>query len=105
MNNGNQPPIVYPGSLERIDFGEEREAKGFVMASVEKGKTEWEFVEVQCRKFTTIKVDVRKSDDPMTMILDKIDEFFVDGAVVRVIIAAREDQDPLIEDRLIQLDG
>lgn len=102
VNNGNQPPIVYPGSLERIDFGEEREAKGFVMASVEKGNTTWEFVEVQCRKFTTIKVDVRKSDDPMTAILDKINEFFVEEAVVRVIIAAREDQDPLIEDRLIQ---
>jgi len=101
LNRGAHPPIVYPGSLERIDFGEEKEPKGFVMARVEKGKAEWNFVQVKSRKFTTIRVDVTKSDDPMTAVLDKIDEFHVDGAVVRVIITAKEEQDPLIEDRRI----
>ncbi len=102
LNGGAHPPIVYPGSLERIDFGEEKEAKGFVLAQVEKGGATWEFVPVKARKFTTIAVDVRKSSDPMTAVLDKIDEFHVDDAVVRVIIKATEEQDPLIEDRLIQ---
>ncbi len=101
LNGGAHPPIVYPGSLERIDFGEEKEPKGFVMVQLEKGKAEWEFVQVKSRKFTTIKIDVRKSDDPMTAILDKIDEFHVDDAVVRVIITAKEEQEPLIEDRRI----
>ncbi len=102
LNKEGHPPIVYAGSLERIDFGEEKEPKGFVMAQVEKGKATWEFVQVKSRKFTTIKIDVRDMDAPMTAILDKIDEFFVDGAVVRVIVDAKEEQDPLIEDRLIQ---
>jgi len=102
LNNGQQPPIVYPGSLERIDFGEEREAKGFVMVKLEKGAADWEFIETKSRRFTTIKIDARESDDPMTLILDKLDESFVSGAVVRVIIRARPEQDPLIEDRFIQ---
>jgi exonuclease SbcD len=102
LNNGEHPPIVYPGSLERIDFGEEREPKGFVMVRLEKGQADWEFIQVKSRKFITIRVDVRQSDDPMTTILDKIDEYTFGGAVVRVIVQVTEEQDPLIEDRLIQ---
>ena len=102
LNLGSQPSIVYPGSLERIDFGEEKEIKGFVLVEVEKGKATWEFVPVRSRKFTTIQVDVRQSDDPMTQILDEIDTFNVQDAVVKVIIHVREEQDPLIEDRQIR---
>lgn len=102
VNNGNNPPIVYPGSLERIDFGEEGEAKGFVMVQLEKGKADWKFVPVDCRKFTTIRVDVRQADDPATKIQDTIDAFFVKDAVVRVILDAAEENDPLIDDRAIQ---
>jgi len=102
LNDGRHPPIVYPGSLERIDFGEEREPKGFVWVRLEKGRAEWEFIPVRSRKFLTIRVDVRESDSPMTDILDKIDQYEVTRTIVRIIIQAREEQDPLIEDRQIQ---
>lgn len=103
VNNGNKPPIVYPGSLERIDFGEEGEPKGFVMVQLEKGNADWQFVPVDCRKFTTIHVDVRQAkDDPMTKIQDTLEAYFLKDAVVRVIIDATEENDPLIEDRSIQ---
>lgn len=102
LNDGYHPPIVYPGSLERIDFGEEKEDKGFVWAVVEKGRSTWEFIQVKCRKFLTIRIDVTESDDPMTDILDKIEERDVTEAIVRIIIRAKAEQDPLIEDRQIQ---
>ena len=102
LNDGHHPPIVYPGSLERIDFGEEKERKGFVLAQIERGKTEWDFVPVDARRFVTIRLDVTTSEDPMTDILDELMAHRVEGAVVRVIIKALEAQEILLDDRAIR---
>ncbi len=102
LNKGQQPPIVYPGSLERIDFGEEGERKGFVMVEVSKGQTTWEFIPVDARPFITIRIDVTTSDDPMTQILDELDGHNVAGAVVRLIIKATEAQEILLDDKSIR---
>ncbi len=102
LNNGQHPPIVYPGSLERIDFGEEGEAKGFVMAQIERGKAEWEFIPVNARRFMTIRIDISTSDDPMTQILDELEKHQVEGAIVRVIIKGTEAQEILLDDKPIR---
>ena len=44
LNADLQPPVLYSGSIERIDFGEEHEPKGFVVAEIGDGPTTWEFV-------------------------------------------------------------
>ena len=102
LNGGSHPPIVYPGSLERIDFGEEAERKGFVMVKLSRGQAKWEFVPVAARRFVTIRLDVTGSEDPMTDILDELTAHSVQEAVVRVIIKATEVQDTLIEDKPIR---
>jgi exonuclease SbcD len=102
LNNGQHPPIVYPGSLERIDFGEEGERKGFVMVELERGRADWKFIPVESRPFVTIRTDVRQSDDPMTQILDELAEHPLDGAVVRLIIKATEAQEMLLDDKPIR---
>lgn len=38
LNPERQPPVIYPGSIERVDFGEIDDEKGFVIAEVETGK-------------------------------------------------------------------
>ena len=53
------PPVVYSGSLERIDFGEEGEAKGFCWVELRRGRADWRFVPVAARKLLTIEVDCR----------------------------------------------
>jgi exonuclease SbcD len=34
------PPVIYPGSIERVDFGEARDDKFFIIAKVERGHTD-----------------------------------------------------------------
>jgi DNA repair protein SbcD/Mre11 len=89
---GTLPPAVYPGSLERIDFGEEHEAKGYVLVDLAKGATEWRFVPVAARPFVTIEVDVRGSADPQARALYAVETRPVADAVVRVQVKALPEQ-------------
>jgi exonuclease SbcD len=98
LNRGQHPPIVYCGSLERIDFGEEKEAKGFVVAEVQRGTAAWEFHPVAARPFVTIRADVRDQAEPLAVLLEAIAGHDVTDAVVRVIVQARPEQEGLLRD-------
>jgi exonuclease SbcD len=93
---GEHPPIVYPGSIERIDFGEEHEDKGCVLVEVEKGDTRWRFHKLAARPFITIAVDVRNSPDPQARVALAIEKRDLRGAVVRVKIEALGEQAALL---------
>ena len=101
LNQGQQPPVVYAGSLERIDFGEENEKKGFVIAEIERGHASYEFIPVQARRFVTISIDANVAD-PMALILHEIERHEIADAVVRVLISADEEAEHLIDEREIR---
>lgn len=88
------PPMVYSGSLERIDFSEETEEKGFCLVQIDgKGKVSWEFHKVQARPFCTIEIDIPPQEfDPTGTVLRAIDKAGqqTKQAVVRLIISLPE---------------
>jgi len=98
LNGGLRPPIVYCGSLERIDFGEEAETKGFVAATVWRGRAEWEFHPVMARRFVTIRADLRAEAEPMAALLAAIERQPVDDAVVRLNVQVSAEQAELLRD-------
>jgi exonuclease SbcD len=80
------PPVVYSGSIERIDFGEEGDPKGFCWVEVERGNANWEFVKLEARPFVTLSADLRESDNPTDKVLKLIAKHDLEGAVVRLLL-------------------
>jgi DNA repair protein SbcD/Mre11 len=80
------PPVVYSGSMERIDFGEEGDPKGFCWVELARDNTSWSFVPLAARPFRTIEADLRQSDQPTTELVDLIEAHDLREAVVRVIV-------------------
>jgi len=91
------PPAVYSGSIERLDFGEEGEQKGFVLVQLDKGVTEFEFVPLQVRDFLTIEVKP-KGEDPTAEVLESIAAHDISDKVVRLFIHMTPEQEPLLRD-------
>lgn len=102
LNRDGAPPVVYSGSLERIDFGEEDEAKGFCWVEVERGRAAWKFVPVRARPFRTVRVDLRGEADPTAAAVAAVAGLEAEGAVVRVQMQIRSDQQALVRDREIE---
>jgi exonuclease SbcD len=102
LNPSNNPPIIYPGSVERVDFSEEKEEKGYVFVEVEKGKVAWEFCSLPARPFCTIEVDVSEKDEPQSVILKAITKKESEGAVVRLIYKIRSEQLEAIDTSALQ---
>ena len=106
LNPSNDPPVVYPGSIERVDFGEEKEDKGYIFLEVESGKVEWEFCTLPARPFITIEIDVSQAEDPLEEVLTAIAQQEIEQKVVRLIYKLRSQQLDLINtsalDRALQ---
>jgi exonuclease SbcD len=101
LHQGAQPPVVYSGSIERIDFGEEREEKGFVWAQVDKGHTTYDFIQVPARRFVTFRLDTQEGD-PLQLLDQALLERDVKDAVVRVILTVSPEHSDLIDERQIR---
>jgi exonuclease SbcD len=93
LNLQNNPPVVYAGSIERVDFSEEKEEKGYVLIDIDQDKkVSWDFCVLPARPFCTIDVDVSKSSDPQAEILGAIASTDIEDAVVRLIYHLRSEQ-------------
>lgn len=99
LNDDGYPPLVYSGSLERVDFGEEGQPKGFCWVELARGETAWEFIEVEARPFVTVRADVRGSPSPLMALQQAIAAHSLEDAVVRLIVRLRADQEPLLRDQ------
>lgn len=100
LNEGAHPPVIYPGSIERVDFGEIEDEKYFVIARVERGRTqvEWRRL-VGIRPFISRYLRLEQREliaERLAKALPPENE--LQGAVVRLILEYPRDWEPEIND-------
>ena len=105
----DDPPVVYSGSLERIDFGEEKDSKGFCAISISTGTDKgnriesYKFVEVKARRFKTISIVIEDTDEyPNDKILSEINKHEIKDAIVQVIVDVHASRYREISDKIIR---
>lgn len=102
LNRGAQPPVVYSGSPDAIDFGESDEPKGFVLAEVSHGHSEYRFVDVECvRKLLDIEVSAGGTD-PTQDVLAALKKAGIDDAIVRLTIHIDSEHLPALQEKEIR---
>ena len=92
--------ILYPGAIERIDWGERKDKKGFLILRPF-APQKWEFIELPTRKMVKVAVQVPTgTGDPTAVILAKIPRD-VTGKMIRLEIKAGEGiQEKILESKI-----
>ncbi|MGB4595277.1 MAG: exonuclease SbcCD subunit D [Anaerolineaceae bacterium] len=103
LNEGSYPPVIYPGSIERVDFGEINEDKGFIIADVQKGSTTFERRILKTRPFIDLHMRLEEGDDVMARLEGILPGMHVvDGAIVRLRIDYPKELETQIDEKRLR---
>jgi exonuclease SbcD len=104
LNKGHQPPVIYPGSIERVDFGEAEDEKYYILADVSRGKTR-----VHWRKLKDIRpfidryvwlASAEAVTDQLRAALPPVED--LSGAIVRLVIEYPRDWEKMIDEAALR---
>ncbi len=86
LNANDFPPIVYSGSIERVDFGERKEDKGFCSVTIhEKKYATYDFIKTPTRPFIQIEVHILDDQDHTQQVLTEIEKHTLEEAVIKIL--------------------
>ncbi|MCL4361377.1 exonuclease SbcCD subunit D [Candidatus Dependentiae bacterium] len=103
LNAKGYPAVVYSGSIERIDFGERKEEKGFCFVKIhEKNNTEHEFIKTPTRPFIQIELELSDDIDQTEQILNELKKHEVKDSVIKIIYTLNQGQKDKVDIPAIQ---
>jgi len=104
LNEGAQPPVIYPGSIERVDFGEAKEERFFIMAEIQAGgETKVEWRKLQTRPFIDRRVVLQSTENITAALKSALPSSKqMKDAIVRLVVEYPREWDTLIDEPALQ---
>jgi DNA repair protein SbcD/Mre11 len=104
LNENAHPPVIYPGSIERVDWGEAGDDKFFVIATVRPGHTEVDWRKLDgVRPFFDRHISIESDQDVMESVRAKLpDPEKIRGAYLRLVIDYPKNYEPLIDEAALR---
>lgn len=92
LNEQGDIPIIYSGSIDRIDFGERKEDKGFCDVTIEKKyQTNINFVKLNTRAFIQVEVTLHDESDHTEQILAGLKQYVIKDAILKIVYKVPSD--------------
>lgn len=102
VNEGQHPPVIYPGSIERIDFGEAMDDKFYVIAEITRGeaKVSWKKIE-GTRPFIERRAVLKSSENVTEFLKSQLPKDISD-AIVKLLVEYPREWDALIDESALR---
>ena len=104
LNPQGHPPVIYPGSIERVDFGECNDEKYFILARVSRGETQVEWRKLDgIRPFIDRSLRLKNPQDITAQCLKCLpDPKQLEGAIVRLVLEYPREYEELIDETALR---